>query len=143
MALVTQIGLAGTPQEVENLLQSALPDIDRSSVEVASQLTNHTVRLVSDRLTVIREHDGALAPDRLSTISHHEGPAEPLAHDEHSTLQPWAQVFGQRVEREFGDTVEGFDATSFGFSVGLDTGCLLYTSPSPRDGLLSRMPSSA
>ena len=23
------------------------------------------------------------------------------------------------------------------------TGCLLYTSPSPRDGLLSRMPSSA
>ena len=24
-----------------------------------------------------------------------------------------------------------------------DTNCLLYTSPSPRDGLLSRMPSSA
>ena len=27
--------------------------------------------------------------------------------------------------------------------VALFTGCLLYTSPSPRDGLLSRMPSSA
>ena len=26
---------------------------------------------------------------------------------------------------------------------GLFKGCLLYTSPSPRDGLLSRMPSSA
>ena len=26
---------------------------------------------------------------------------------------------------------------------GLSIGCLLYTSPSPRDGLLSRMPSSA
>ena len=26
---------------------------------------------------------------------------------------------------------------------GLLLGCLLYTSPSPRDGLLSRMPSSA
>ena len=26
---------------------------------------------------------------------------------------------------------------------GVDNGCLLYTSPSPRDGLLSRMPSSA
>ena len=25
----------------------------------------------------------------------------------------------------------------------LSSGCLLYTSPSPRDGLLSRMPSSA
>ena len=33
------------------------------------------------------------------------------------------------------------------FSGGVDkdviTNCLLYTSPSPRDGLLSRMPSSA
>ena len=28
-------------------------------------------------------------------------------------------------------------------SLALDTCCLLYTSPSPRDGLLSRMPSSA
>ena len=28
-------------------------------------------------------------------------------------------------------------------AAGLVTGCLLYTSPSPRDGLLSRMPSSA
>ena len=26
---------------------------------------------------------------------------------------------------------------------GIKYGCLLYTSPSPRDGLLSRMPSSA
>ena len=28
-------------------------------------------------------------------------------------------------------------------TVQLLDGCLLYTSPSPRDGLLSRMPSSA
>ena len=28
-------------------------------------------------------------------------------------------------------------------SITLDLACLLYTSPSPRDGLLSRMPSSA
>ena len=29
------------------------------------------------------------------------------------------------------------------FKGELNIGCLLYTSPSPRDGLLSRMPSSA
>ena len=38
-------------------------------------------------------------------------------------------------------------ATKVGYDVeatlGLLTSCLLYTSPSPRDGLLSRMPSSA
>ena len=33
---------------------------------------------------------------------------------------------------------EGLGAQVYGISV-----CLLYTSPSPRDGLLSRMPSSA
>ena len=30
-----------------------------------------------------------------------------------------------------------------GKACGRKKGCLLYTSPSPRDGLLSRMPSSA
>ena len=39
------------------------------------------------------------------------------------------------------DVVEGRDLTFVG--VGVAEGCLLYTSPSPRDGLLSRMPSSA
>ena len=29
------------------------------------------------------------------------------------------------------------------YNVEIDSDCLLYTSPSPRDGLLSRMPSSA
>ena len=32
---------------------------------------------------------------------------------------------------------------SFDIKLGKVNGCLLYTSPSPRDGLLSRMPSSA
>ena len=40
-----------------------------------------------------------------------------------------------------------FYGSSMSFSPGinyiLSIGCLLYTSPSPRDGLLSRMPSSA
>ena len=31
----------------------------------------------------------------------------------------------------------------FTFAYAPDSVCLLYTSPSPRDGLLSRMPSSA
>ena len=47
-----------------------------------------------------------------------------------------------------GDPIQWFKAavTNFRgiyFEVERDTFCLLYTSPSPRDGLLSRMPSSA
>ena len=37
----------------------------------------------------------------------------------------------------------GFIYCSFGRPYGCVVTCLLYTSPSPRDGLLSRMPSSA
>ena len=52
------------------------------------------------------------------------------------------------------DTKIVFDGNAQDFYIGLDDSaddliigkgstCLLYTSPSPRDGLLSRMPSSA
>ena len=42
------------------------------------------------------------------------------------------------VLRGMGITVTGSD-----MNASVSTDCLLYTSPSPRDGLLSRMPSSA
>ena len=50
-----------------------------------------------------------------------------------------------------GDSVKGMLASNYGVEVGAIRvilryqvkACLLYTSPSPRDGLLSRMPSSA
>ena len=38
---------------------------------------------------------------------------------------------------------DGTNAADCTLEVSNDNGCLLYTSPSPRDGLLSRMPSSA
>ena len=37
------------------------------------------------------------------------------------------------------DAIKLGDSSKWGVTIG----CLLYTSPSPRDGLLSRMPSSA
>ena len=47
---------------------------------------------------------------------------------------PLGMVLGSIVGRGLG---------SYGLSRSMDKFCLLYTSPSPRDGLLSRMPSSA
>ena len=46
--------------------------------------------------------------------------------------QDQLQPLQDTIERIYGDA-----------QVQLGIGCLLYTSPSPRDGLLSRMPSSA
>ena len=41
------------------------------------------------------------------------------------------------------DKLGTFKETAREKLIGQHIGCLLYTSPSPRDGLLSRMPSSA
>ena len=41
------------------------------------------------------------------------------------------------------ELAQGYLQGQFAGIVEDDKGCLLYTSPSPRDGLLSRMPSSA
>ena len=46
------------------------------------------------------------------------------------------------MQQEDGFVLENFDTVATNTATLLDT-CLLYTSPSPRDGLLSRMPSSA
>ena len=54
-----------------------------------------------------------------------------------------AKATAARVAEEFGCQALGFaaDVSSQADMEGMT--CLLYTSPSPRDGLLSRMPSSA
>ena len=63
----------------------------------------------------------------------------------------WIQAFpnGSQVER-VSELGFGFRAVTLAVPVAVDFEsvghfkyCLLYTSPSPRDGLLSRMPSSA
>ena len=46
------------------------------------------------------------------------------------------------LEKGFGEAIEK-QLKGLGHTIKYDKGCLLYTSPSPRDATLSRMPSSA
>ena len=65
---------------------------------------------------------------------------------------PTLEKEGVRVVFDLGDTFDNRKSMDFNtfnrvnenyFKRLKDYNCLLYTSPSPRDGLLSRMPSSA
>ena len=47
------------------------------------------------------------------------------------------------IEDRLGIDVDFIISPRRGSPIGAEKDCLLYTSPSPRDGLLSRMPSSA
>ena len=50
----------------------------------------------------------------------------------------------EEIRREIDELLSGVGILFRVFARGKDeSSCLLYTSPSPRDGLLSRMPSSA
>ena len=59
-------------------------------------------------------------------------------HSDYSLLDGASQI-SKIVERACDLGMESIALTDHGVMYG----CLLYTSPSPRDGLLSRMPSSA
>src|SRR5665647_1060557 len=52
-------------------------------------------------------------------------------------------TFGDRPEDRWPQAREWLDAHGYDDTLAYVRACLLYTSPSPRDGLLSRMPSSA
>ena len=51
----------------------------------------------------------------------------------------WTEVSDIATARGY----SGAGGSGYASSAAIIFGCLLYTSPSPRDGLLSRMPSSA
>ena len=62
------------------------------------------------------------------------------------TVVSWGGAYTESQKLGYGDPTAkklGIDINWVDYSGGLSEICLLYTSPSPRDGLLSRMPSSA
>ena len=87
----------------------------------------------------------AKAKEYLSSIKEMES-YEPFPEEDEMTFEDddaFYEAFGELGFPE--DETELFDAEYRGRKVPLNKpmSCLLYTSPSPRDGLLSRMPSSA
>ena len=67
-------------------------------------------------------------------------------HSHHDDLRVDDELVVQKLKLPANATVEGLTVnhiSGLSDSLGNLTICLLYTSPSPRDGLLSRMPSSA
>ena len=86
------VTLASTTEELEAILQATLPQIDRSSLLTTQMLTNNTVRLVSDRLTFVRDANTEPAaasaasrrfdrPDRSGCGRHGGPPAAAEFHD--------------------------------------------------------------
>ena len=90
---------------------------------------------VNEEVTIIIAHEAGFPADAIAFLGDAPVDEVPLValglqHLLGTGIQTAFHVLGNLV-------ASGFDGSL------LADGCLLYTSPSPRDGLLSRMPSSA
>ena len=89
--------------------------------------------------SVRRHEEGARHKDRVAQIlkKKRQGPRVPA---DARNLQKQLADIEAAAAASMGASARGERGA---FAGALNAGCLLYTSPSPRDGLLSRMPSSA
>ena len=106
---------------------------------------------------VVTVHPGTLVKDAARVLVSHAIGAAPVVDDDGTLVGIVSEADFLRLERDddprnAARRIEPTDNSAF-TTVGdvmtrdvlalPDSLCLLYTSPSPRDGLLSRMPSSA
>ena len=105
--IITTLDGVSTSEELEEVLQAVLPQVDGASLSAAQNVTNNTIRLVSDRLTSIRGGSGS-----VSGIS---------SGDVTQSLQVWGQVFGQKINQGQRKGIAGYDADTYGTTIGLDT----------------------
>ena len=110
-AVLNNINNASTVEELNAIVDSTLPQLDASAALSAQTVTGSTLRVVSDRLTTLRD-----APGNTNTgvSSGH------ITQD----LQFWGQAFGQRINQGTRDGVAGFDARTRGLVFGADTGAI-------------------
>src|SRR5680860_1298984 len=106
-------------------------------IDIAAFIGQRVVAAADGRVSF----SGVVVGNRTVTVDHGG------LRTSYSYLSERRVVEGDRVRR--GDVVgivgmhDGRPALHFSVRIGDRYICLLYTSPSPRDGLLSRMPSSA
>ena len=121
----------------------------------------HKTEATEDYVELIDDLISANGEARLVDVANRMGVSQPTAgktlarlqRDGYINSEPYRSIFLTRLGKDLADASRLRHEIVFEFlqaiGVGKEAakrdseGCLLYTSPSPRDGLLSRMPSSA
>jgi len=102
-----QMNSASDANELRDVLQAVLPVLDTGAFSAAQNVTGNTLRLVSDRLTVLRDHGGSATGLSSGDVT--------------ENIQMWGQVFGQNINQDERKEILGFDAHTRGVTIGLDT----------------------
>ena len=124
-----------TPEDVDKALKSAEKGLEVWK-KTAPWQRSYIIRKIADKL---REKQDVLAKWMTLEVG------KPFA-EAKGEVGGAADIFewnAEETKRIYGQTVESRFPETRVHIYYQPVGCLLYTSPSPRDGLLSRMPSSA
>ena len=110
-----------TVKEVEAQLRKAKKEL--KEIKKGLEELTHREKFYQDRLEIAHEKNAILREEKLK-----------ITVDDVIAFQKAKSEYASSQDQSFVDQLEKQEQVKF---------CLLYTSPSPRDGLLSRMPSSA
>ena len=124
-------GLTLTPSGTDAVVELPFPEnLNVVSVYPGFRLDTKKARAVLPEALSLNDH--VVASGRLAGFL-------ASCHNDDLELMK-ASLQDDIIEPARAPLIKGFSQVQ---KIALDMGCLLYTSPSPRDGLLSRMPSSA
>ena len=99
--------------------------------DVKDWLLEYSIRVKRLKQRLLHEHDNSLFSKTCGKLQ-----TGLTCHHKFNSDMIHAITTG--IQKNIGDLLENLDKAMDKYNA-----CLLYTSPSPRDGLLSRMPSSA
>ena len=123
---------AGT---LEDEPSNRLPFVVLFSSELPPQMADVIFDLPASQIHVIHSPQAEELPQAAEPVVSYERPPEPVSPD---------QTFLPPPEPDQAElALSNFSAESAAQTGGMESTCLLYTSPSPRDRTRSRMPSSA
>lgn len=107
LALIQQnIAAASTQKAVNDILESTQPTVDAGSVASVVSVTNQSLNVLGTRLASLR--DGS------------EGTGMYAGNGMYGT-KVWAQAFGNTMEQDARDGIDGYDASTLGLAFGIDT----------------------
>lgn len=104
-ALQTALLATTTPEAAEAILDDIMPTVDAGSIIAGINVNAETNNIIDDRLASLRQGNDT----GMSAGSYAEG------------LKVWAQAFGQYAEQDDREGIKGYEATTFGGTVGIDT----------------------
>ncbi len=92
---------------IDEALESIQSTVDGGNVVAATNVNNHTSDLIQTRLAALSSGETGATAGNVA-----------------NGLRIWGQVFGETAEQDTRDTINGYDADTYGVAVGIDTSTL-------------------